>query len=532
MKLSHLQLTRRSPGMIRNLRMWLVFLPAFCGISSAQSWTPVTTQFKVGVALQLTDGSILIQESSTSNWWKLTPNDEGVYSDPKTKTLKGTFTKVASIPASLEYAPEYFASAVLPDGRVIVEGGEYNFGTTPRSSDTTKGAIFDPTVLPDGSWTPVAAPTGWGKIGDASSVVLPSGTLMLANCCDSPAQAALLDAKTLTWTVLTKTSGFKGKFDSNNEEGWTLLPNSKVLTVDTYVGVPYNATGMNSEIYDPAAGLWSSAGNTVKQLWDSRALCTGNSTHEVGPAVLRPDGTVFATGADTCGVAGHTAIYDTGSGAWTAGPDLPGVNDIADGPAALLPNGDVLVDTNPGYGNSPSTLYEFNGTSFLTPNIPQPSGLNPSNTEGARMLVTAEGTVLLTHVDSNMMWFYNPPGTYQPSWQPHICPGCYPAIGYVGQTYTVRGTQFNGLSQGAAYGDDAQSATNYPLVLITNNATGHKHFARTHGFSTMAVATGNEPVSCEFDILPGTESGNSTMVVIANGIPSEPVGILIGEQQP
>ena len=46
----------------------------------------------------------------------------------------------------------------------------------------------------------------------------------------------------------------------------------------------------------------------------------------------------------------------------------------------------------------------------------------------------------------------------------------------------------------------------------------------------MAVATGNELVSCLFDVLPGTEGGDSTMVVIANGIPSDPVGIII--QQP
>jgi hypothetical protein len=102
----------------------------------------------------------------------------------------------------------------------------------------------------------------------------------------------------------------------------------------------------------------------------------------------------------------------------------------------------------------------------------------------------------------------------------------------VGQTYTVSGTQFNGLSQGAAYGDDVQSATNYPLVQITNNATGHKFFARTHDHSTMAVATGNAITSTQFDILPtssGTEFGASTLVVIANGIPSKPVGITVSQ---
>jgi hypothetical protein len=67
-------------------------------------------------------------------------------------------------------------------------------------------------------------------------------------------------------------------------------------------------------------------------------------------------------------------------------------------------------------------------------------------------------------------------------------------------------------------------------VQITNNATGHKFFARTHNHSTMAVATGNAITSTQFDILPttsGTEFGDSTLVVIANGIPSNPVGIIV-----
>jgi len=456
MKLSHVQVhPQKSAEMIRNFGLCLVALLAWCNSASGQSWFPITTQFPVGIALQLTDGTILIQENKTSNWWILTPNDEANYGE-------GTFSPAATFPASLQYAPLYFASAVLPDGRVIVEGGEYNFGVSPTGSDTTKGAIFDPTVAPNGKWTPVAPPAGWARIGDAASVVLPDGTFMLANCCDFPAQAALLDASTLTWTVLTSSSGFKGKFDSNNEEGWTLLPNGKVLTVDTYVGVPYNPTAMNSEIYDPSTGTWTSAGSTVEQLWDSRAACGGTystSTHEIGPAVLRPDGTVFATGSNSCpSTAGHTAVYNYLTGVWTAGNDIPGVNDIADGPAALVPNGHVLIDTNPGYGNSPSTIYSVNGTGYNT--IPQPSGLNPSNTEGGRMLITAAGTILLTHVNSNNMWIFHPAGTYEPAWQPHICAGCYPAIGYIGSTYTVSGTQFNGLSQGAAFGDDAQSATN------------------------------------------------------------------------
>jgi hypothetical protein len=66
-----------------------------------------------------------------------------------------------------------------------------------------------------------------------------------------------------------------------------------------------------------------------------------------------------------------------------------------------------------------------------------------------------------------------------------------PATVLPGQTYTISGTQFNGLSEGAAYGDGAQSGTNYLLVRITNHATRHVQYARTHDDSTMGVATGS-----------------------------------------
>ena len=51
---------------------------------------------------------------------------------------------------------------------------------------------------------------------------------MQANCCTT--QAALLNPNTLTWTPTGS-----NKFDVNDEEGWTLLPNERVLTVDAYV---------------------------------------------------------------------------------------------------------------------------------------------------------------------------------------------------------------------------------------------------------------------------------------------------------
>ena len=53
------------------------------------------------------------------------------------------------------YGPLYFASAVLADGKLIVNGGEYNFCI---GAETNLGAIYDPIA---NSWTAVSAPSGW-----------------------------------------------------------------------------------------------------------------------------------------------------------------------------------------------------------------------------------------------------------------------------------------------------------------------------------------------------------------------------------
>ena len=71
---------------------------------------------------------------------------------------------------------------------------------------------------------------------------------------------------------------------------------------------------------------------------------------------------------------------------------------------------------------------------------------------------------------------YDPAGTYEAAWAPTITTA--PSSVNRGSTYKISGTQFNGLSQAAAFGDEYQTATNYPLVRITNTATGHVFYAK------------------------------------------------------
>jgi len=143
------------------------------------------------------------------------------------------------------------------------------------------------------------------------------------------------------------------------------------------------------------------------------------------------------------------------------------------------------------------------------------------------MLVLPTGQVLLTTQGQTFpeVLVYTAKGTFKPEWAPTIT--SVPTTLTRGTLYVVKGTQFNGLSQGAAYGDDTQSATNYALVRITNNATKHVFYARTVNPSTMAVATGTLPVSTHFTVSATTETGASTLVVVTNGIPSKAVAVTV-----
>jgi hypothetical protein len=139
------------------------------------------------------------------------------------------------------------------------------------------------------------------------------------------------------------------------------------------------------------------------------------------------------------------------------------------------------------------------------------------------MLILPTGQVLFTDF-SNDIEIYTSTGTYNPAWAPRIQSA--PATVSPSGSYVISGYLFNGLSQGAAYGDDVQAATNYPLVRITNRTTGHVFYSRTHDHSSMAVAFGGL-VSTHFDVPADQELGISDLVVVANGIPSRSVTVSV-----
>jgi hypothetical protein len=624
----------------------------------AATWTLVTAApGGAGVMMQLTDGSILVESATNlQNWFKLTPDINGNYAT-------GTWSTTAPMTS----ARLYFASQVLPSGKVWVLGGEYT-GINANSlfqNFSNTGEIYDPVA---NTWTPITpypSQTGCpalnqvtGSITSGSSVVtnvypqtagllgktvigsgIPGGATIVnilsstsvqlsANATATHANIFLTTNGTYTLSAcfgddpsMLLPGGTSGQIlagsivnrntflydlaldswaatgtkvnspEASDEEGWVKLGDGSVLTYDLFRSI--NATGSYAEKYSPLTGTWSSispsdgsANGTIPQL-SSSAL-----GFELGPLLRLQDNRALVVGANQ-----HTALYTPSTNTWAAGPDIqgslhgnPAGFGADDAPAAILPNGHVilaadagpspvvssalhtagsLIITNitstanfyvnwsvsgPGIPNgavitsidsptqvhisqfpngtgtttltfgglfsNPTQLFDFNPTNnTISPVSPAPPDANLTSLPSfvTRMLVLPTGQLLFAD-SSNQLYVYTPDGSAPPASKPVINGVTYDG----GGVYTLTGKQLNGQSAGAAYGDDVQSDSNYPIIRMTN-ASGQVFYAKTTNWSSFGVggADGTETVS--FTLNPGVTNGRYTLIVSGAGISSTPI---------
>jgi hypothetical protein len=223
-----------------------------------------------------------------------------------------------------------------------------------------------------------------------------------------------------------------------------------------------------------------------------------------------------------------SAIFNTATSAWSGGPNIPQVGGnnytLADAPATLLPSGNVLFAASPNYNFNtftPTHFFEMSTTNSIA-QVAEPTDASSWNSFQWNFLVLPTGQIMALETDGPNVWIYTPSGSAIAGWKPVVSSA--PANLVSGGTFSLAGTQLNGLSQGASYGDDAQSATNYPIIKIVNSATGHVVFGRGFNFSTMTVAPGAAG-SASFTMPENVEPGPSSLYAIANGIASAPVSL-------
>ncbi len=299
--------------------------------------------------------------------------------------------------------------------------------------------------------------------------------------------------------------------EASIEACWVRLPNDNILTVNT--------ASENSEHYVPSLNAWYADGNIPVPVFSSDT--------ELGAALVLPNGKVFQIGGTT-----NTAIYTPGSsltsaGTWVAGPTTVfGTNQVGanDAPAAMMVNGNILMALGPIADYvGPTTFYEYNYISNTITQISSPNGTDGNAPYTENMLDLPDGTVLLFDGGGTGLFVYKPDGTPLAAGKPSISSITQNADG----SYHLTGIGLNGISGGAAYGDDQQMDSNYPLVRMTNSATGNVYYARTYNWSSTTIQNPN-PVTAEFSVPANLPAGTYSLVVTVNGNPSAPTTFTYG----
>ena len=394
--------------------------------------------------------------------------------------------------------------------------------------------------------------------------------------------------------------------DRSDEEGWTALSGGGILTYDLFQSIANNQG--YAETYNPTQNVWTaispadgSASGTLPLL-SSPAL-----GFELGPSMRLQDGRALVIGANQ-----HTALYSQATNTWVAGPDIHGVlsNPFGkieranfgadDAPAALMPNGHVLIaadaGANPitqngdaatgsavisnihstaglqvswsvsqadgnsnvippntvitsidsrhqihisanaaasaqqislvfgGVFSSPTQLFDFdpqeNRISPVSPPLNDPN-LPTFPAFVTRMLVLPNGQVLFNDGLGNRLYVYTARGSTNPAYLPVIERVTRGDDG----VFTLTGRQLNGPSDASAYGDDAQSNENFPIVRL-QASNGLVFYCRSRDWTSTNVG-GIPHESVKFTLNPAVTPGVYQLIVSAGGLSSSPVAFRV-----
>ncbi len=438
------------------------------------------------VMILLTDGTVAVKTTSGgtdgngNTWLRLTPDATGSY-------VNGTWSSTI---APMNFTRHDFSSQLLPDGRLYVAGGEYGTGGS-------NAEIYDPIA---NTWTNTAPPpASLGFIADASTELLNDGTI-LQNFVGSNGSmgCSIYNPTTNTWGPVFNSLG-------NLDEGhFVQLSDQSILNIDL--------PGTTAERYIPALGQWVADTNPVVNLYSMDG--------EMGAGFLLPNNKVFYMGAN-----GKTIYYNpsnaTSPGTWTAGPNTPNGLGADDGGAVFMNNGKILYAIGPvatatkAY-QAPTSFYEFDYTANTFKKVTAPGGTSTYNfpTFESNFLQLPDGSILFaTMYSATGYYIYKPGGTQIAAGVPTITN----VTGNGTRNLVIAGTLLRGINTGAAYGDDSQPYSNYPIVRLTSGSK--VYYART----TNIPSTGTSKFTCT---IPSTvPSGTYAMSISVNGFISASTNI-------
>ncbi len=256
--------------------------------------------------------------------------------------------------------------------------------------------------------------------------------------------------------------------------------------------------------------------------------------YEAGPAFLLPNGKAIFTGAT-----GYNAIYtpsgNVNPGSWSSADSFPviGGNQMScpDSSGSMMVNGHILLSCSPigtisdeFRGPAYFVEYDYTTNSFTQVTSPIPGYGADSMKDIAcyqtQMLNLPDGNILVSVSQtghSKQYYIYTPGSSPIPQGKPTIDN----IIDLHCNSYKVTGKLFNGISEGSAFGDDWQMATNYPVIRLTDGT--NVYYANTINWNRIGAVRTDSLEDTAYFTLPSIPGGTYSVVVTANGFASNPV---------
>ena len=311
----------------------------------------------------------------------------------------------------------------------------------------------------------------------------------------------------------------------------------------------------HTALYNQVTNTWSAGPDTFGTLKNpfgtiDQALFGADDA----PAALMPNGHVLfaadagpnlveSKGRTAGGSAVITNLYETAGlqvywpvaqangksdvipeGAYITSIDSPHQIHISSSAASSAPSIDLLLG---GTFSNPTELFDFDPHSLqIKPVYPALADPNLASSPAFidRMLVLPTGQVLYNDGAGSQLYVYTPAGSAEPGYWPVV-----ETVEYSGDgVFTLTGKRLNGPSDASAYGDDAQSNENYPIVRL-EDSSGRMFYCRSRDWSATGIDLGAESV--KFTLNKAVVPGVYELTVSAGGIASAPVKVTVTAEE-
>lgn len=493
---------------------------------TAGTWT--VTSFTGGIPA----GTTVVSVDSPT---QVTISNAATASGPGTLRFRGrTTTCIGDEPSQL-----------LPGGNILVGS---IFAATPY--------FYSPAT---NTWTPSATKAyadrsdeeGWAGLDDGRILTYD----LFKTIPNGAGYAELYDPASNSWAPISPADGTaNGSLPvlSSNALGFELGPLIRLQDGRMMV----IGANQHTAFYTPSTNTWGAGPDMLASLiGPTGTIANANFGADDAPAAELPNGHVII-GADagpnpvvlssntTAGspvvtvptTAGLQPGWSVSGAALNSGSRINSVDSATQ--VTLTAAAKTTTTSNLTYGgvfSSPMRLFDFNpNNGKMSPmDVPDPN-LPFIPAFITRMLVLPTGQLMFVD-SSNQPLVYT--GNGGPPFDSYL-PTITGVTSNGGGSYTLTGTQLNGQSAGAAYGDDAQMNENYPIVRLQtanpnngvcapNAANCRIYYARTSNWSSVAVGGGSTPQTVNFTLPAGIPSGAYLLTVTGAGITSAPVNFVV-----